>query len=110
VGRSTRVALVTGAVVISGAVALAIAVFVIVFVGESQVILQVCSGPLVTTISGVSHFGPEVCTQASPSPWSWVLPAATVLGAAAGGLGTSRLLRRHLVTSVHSRPAPGDRW
>jgi hypothetical protein len=92
-GRGGRVALVTGAVVISGVVALVIAVFVIVLVGESHVILQVCSGRLVTTTSGVSHSSPQVCSPVSP--WSWVLPVATVMGAAAGGFGTYRLLRRH---------------
>jgi hypothetical protein len=91
-GRGVRVALVAGAVVIFGVVALVMAVFVIVIVGESHVILQVCSGPLVTTTSGASHSSQQVCSPTSP--WDWVLPVATIVGAAAGGFGTSRLLRR----------------
>jgi hypothetical protein len=80
--------------VISGVLATMLAIFVIVTVGESRVILGGCSGPLVTAISGrVLHSTPQVCTPVSP--WSWALPVATVIGAAAGGFGTCWLLRRH---------------
>ena len=76
-------------------------IYFIVLTGHSSVLMGVCSSHS-TTISGVTHSSPEVCSPTSP--WLWALPVVSVLGAAAGGIWTSLFLR-HRTRSL-DRAAP----
>jgi hypothetical protein len=98
VQRMGRGVLVVGAAVLCGIVGLVLTAFVLLLL-HSHIIFGVCATSVVTT-SGVSHFGPQVC---SPQSWQWVLSAAGVVGAGIGGLGTFLLMRHG--SRLHERDA-----
>jgi len=79
--------------VLGGITALVLTVYVIVLIGESHIFLGSCRiYPL-----------PQVCSPTSP--WVWVIPCASVVGAAASAIGTSMLLR-HRARLLHNSAPP----
>jgi len=82
---------VVGAAVLGGITAVVLTFWVVVFSGHMYILEGSC------TIS--RH---PVCTP--PNPWEWVFPFAGVVGAIAGGIGTSMELRRRSRSLDSSSP------
>jgi hypothetical protein len=76
VGRFSLGVIVVGVAVLAGFTAMLIALLIIVLSGHTYIFLGSCT---------VSRH--PVCSPVNP--WSWTIPAAGVLGAAAGAIGTS---------------------
>lgn len=102
VQRVGRGAIVVGAVVLCGFVASVLTIYVIVLTGQSHGLMTACSSSVSTSSSGVTRSSPQVCSPLSL--WAWAIPVVGIVGAAAGGIGTS-LLMRHRIRPL-DRAAP----
>lgn len=88
------------AAILCGCVSLVLTIYVLVLIGDSHLLLGVCSNGGLGTAGGVHHSGPQVCS--SQSPWEWVVPFGGVLGrrpvpsgstSSCNGIGSARTTR-----------------